>query len=137
MHIYGNYSYGSDNGGGARWHPSRAFHMLRGEAITWLYTLPMLDAIYMLEEDLVNAANSKSSLLERYNKELDRLHPSEMPEPKKCKHYLCQHRPQCFTNFLPHYPSNMTLKELIVGTHNWTIEDGKLIDFFKYHHDYR
>ncbi len=39
-------------GHGANWHPTRAFHMLRGEAISWLYTLCLLDAIYLVEEDL-------------------------------------------------------------------------------------
>jgi hypothetical protein len=44
--------YGSDSGGGANWHPTRAFHMLRGEAIAWLYTLALLDGILMIETDL-------------------------------------------------------------------------------------
>jgi len=39
-------------GHGAAHHPTKAFHMLRGEAIVWLYTMALLDAIYMLEEDL-------------------------------------------------------------------------------------
>ena len=59
--------YGSDNGGGARWHPSRAFHMLRGEAIVWLYTMPLLDAIYMIEAELTSSQisiNAKTALLQ-------------------------------------------------------------------------
>ena len=45
-------SYGA--GAGAKWHPSRAFHMLRGEAITWLYTMMLLDAMLMVESDMKN-----------------------------------------------------------------------------------
>jgi hypothetical protein len=44
--------YGSENGRGAAWHPPRAFHLLRGEAIAWIYALALMDAVYMLEEDL-------------------------------------------------------------------------------------
>lgn len=43
--------FGSDNNKGASWHPSRAFHLLRGEAISWHYVMALLDAIYMIEED--------------------------------------------------------------------------------------
>ena len=40
------------SGHGAKHHPTRAFHMLRGEAISWLYTLALLDAVFMMEKDL-------------------------------------------------------------------------------------
>jgi hypothetical protein len=43
--------YGNGEGGAA-WHPPRAFHMLRGEAITWIYTLALLDAVYMIQGDI-------------------------------------------------------------------------------------
>ena len=43
-------------GGGKAHHPTRAFHMLRGEAIAWLYAMAALDAIYMLEEDLLKSS---------------------------------------------------------------------------------
>jgi hypothetical protein len=43
--------YGS-GGNGANWHPSRAFHMLRGEMIVWLYSLIFYDMIDMVVEDL-------------------------------------------------------------------------------------
>jgi hypothetical protein len=44
--------YGSDSGNGANWHPTRGFHMLRGEAITWLYTMALLEGLYEYEEDI-------------------------------------------------------------------------------------
>ncbi len=66
------FRFGSDGGGGARWHPSRAFHMLRGEALAWLYTLPLLDSIYMLETDL--STNSKESLIQsKFHLLVDRM----------------------------------------------------------------
>jgi len=43
-------SYGA--GKGANWHPSRAFHMLRGEAIAWIYSLILLETIEMVALDL-------------------------------------------------------------------------------------
>jgi hypothetical protein len=45
-------SFDNPGGGGAKHHPSKAFHMWRGEAIVWLHALTLLDAIYMLEKDL-------------------------------------------------------------------------------------
>ena len=44
-------SYGSDDGKGAAWHPTRGFHLLRGEAISWIYTLVLLDAIFMIQDE--------------------------------------------------------------------------------------
>lgn len=66
-------SYGL-NGHGAAHHPTRAFHMLRGEAISWLYTLAALDAIYMLENDL--KTSSPSVLSARYQAKLAQLQVS-------------------------------------------------------------
>lgn len=43
--------YGSDTRTGAKHHPTKAFHMLRGEAIVWLHALTYMDAIYTIEED--------------------------------------------------------------------------------------
>ena len=43
--------YGSDSGKGATWHPSKGFHLLRGEAISWHYVMATLDAIYMIQQD--------------------------------------------------------------------------------------
>ncbi len=45
-------SYGSDNQQGANWHPTRAFHMLRGEAIAWIFGLVMLETVREVQEAL-------------------------------------------------------------------------------------
>ena len=39
---------------------SRAFHMLRGEAISWLYTMTFLDALYMVQKDIETKHSSES-----------------------------------------------------------------------------
>ena len=39
-------------GKGASWHPTRAFHLLRGEAIVWIHSLALLDAIYHLQKEI-------------------------------------------------------------------------------------
>ena len=57
--VYGRYGAG----GGAKHHPTRAGHMLRGEAIVWVYALSILDAVYTLEQDLVDAKSSVESLI--------------------------------------------------------------------------
>lgn len=115
--------YGSDEGTGAGWHPSRAFHMLRGEAISWLYTLTLLDAIYMVDEDL-KSQKSKDVMYSEYSNQLNKLHPS-LPSPKRCSSYHCEFRPLCFTDYRPHYSKNMTLSELLVGSTNWTLDDNE------------
>ena len=43
--------YASDSGGGARHHPTRAQHMLRGETLAWNMAFALLDALFMLKED--------------------------------------------------------------------------------------
>lgn len=55
--------YGSDNHKGANWHPTRAFHMLRGEALAWIYALIMLEAVQGVHEALAGGA-SKEHLLQ-------------------------------------------------------------------------
>lgn len=50
-------------GHGADWHPSRAFHMLRGEAAAWLYLLALLDAVFMIEQDSLVSKLSPEKML--------------------------------------------------------------------------
>ena len=57
-----NASFGH-GGHGADWHPSRAFHMLRGEAVAWLYLLALLDAVFMIEQDALVAKTSPEKML--------------------------------------------------------------------------
>lgn len=111
--------YGSVDGRGAGWHPPRAFHMLRGEAFAWLYTLPLLDSIYMVEKDMKSF--SKEELQKLYSEKLEEIYPV-FKTPKKCMNLHCDKRPICYTDFRPHYPKNLTLSELIVGNTSWVYD---------------
>lgn len=113
------YSYGS--GKGAPWHPSAAFHMLRGEMIAWYYALIFYDAITMIEYDL--ESKNRDVLKKDYLDKLKAFH-SPVPEPKSCGGYRCNYRPQCFTDYKPHYSPN-SLQNILVGRLNWTYDPGK------------
>jgi hypothetical protein len=105
--------------------------------IVWLYSLILYDAITMIEiESKENTFPqlSKSNfflfiqkyfLYETFLEYADFLHGlGKMPGAKYCGSINCDSRPTCFTDFAPHFPSNMTLSELLVGTTKWTYEDG-------------
>jgi hypothetical protein len=121
--------FGKEDHSGANWHPTRAFHMLRGEAIAWLYTLALLDGIFELERDAAVSGATKEGLLKKYTEKFDTLH-KPLPKPRKCQdYYHCQVRPMCFTDFLPHYPSDMSLKDVIVGKTKWKYEAEEFSDW--------
>mmetsp|Transcript_1648 Transcript_1648/g.2635 ORF Transcript_1648/g.2635 Transcript_1648/m.2635 type:complete len:589 (+) Transcript_1648:1216-2982(+) len=115
--------YGSGKNG-AKWHPSRAFHLLRGEAIAWLYTMILLDSVYMLETALKDSHNTLEKLTIEYEKKLSELQPVNYPPPKKCGPlYHCEQRPICHTDFKPHYgPDHMLLSSIVVGSTNWSYD---------------
>jgi len=119
-------AYGSDNGHGAAWHPTRGFHMLRGEAIAWLYTMTLLDSIYMMEDAL--KTKKPEDLLQDYSKILHDMQPP-MPPPKRCQQYHCEFRPICYTDYRPHYADNLTLSNIIVGKTNWTYDADEVGDW--------
>lgn len=118
--------YGSDNGHGAAWHPTRGFHLLRGEAIAWLYTMTLLDSIYMMEDAL--KTKKPEDLLRDYTKILNDMQPP-MPPPKRCQQYHCELRPVCYTDYRPHYTESLTLKNIIVGKTNWTYDADEVGDW--------
>jgi hypothetical protein len=113
--------FGTDNGKGASWHPPTAFHLLRGEAIAWLYGLALMDAVYMVEADM--KGEGATELSKKYQAKLDALQPPLGKPSAKCeKEYHCGERPICYTNFMPHHLPNRTLSELLVGNVNWTVD---------------
>jgi len=120
--------YGSDSGGGANWHPTRAFHMLRGEAIVWLYTLALLDGIIEMQSKAGGggvaalAEDKRKSLYSEYDAKLAKLQPPIPASPKRCQTYHCEERPVCYTDHLPHWPADMGLKDVIVGKTRWSYE---------------
>ena len=106
---------------------SRAFHMLRGEAISWLYGLIFLDAILMVENALKVKDKSPATLYLEYNSILESLMPgADLFEPSRCNSYHCDSKMTCYTNYLPHYSSDQTLDEVLVGHTNWTYFSGKI-----------
>ena len=116
--------YGSDNGKGANWHPTRGFHMLRGEAVVWAYALTMLDAVYAVQAAMGAKGPSPEGVRKDFQSKLDALQPP-LPAPKKCQALHCDFKPKCFTNFKPHYEPSLELKKIIVGKTNWTYEPGE------------
>ena len=108
-------------GGGRAHHPTAAFHMLRGEAISWLHGMAMLDAIYQMEEDLKTISREK--LLSVYNQKLAALQ-TPMPPPRKCHQYHCDSKPMCYTNYMPHFNEKYLLSDIVVGVTNWSYAGG-------------
>lgn len=139
--------FGQPSGKGAAWHPPRAFHMLRGEALSWLYGLVLLEAIFSVQQDLLTGA-SLHSLRGVYGDKLKALKGTGVPHPKQCKGYRCERPPVCHTDYLPHYfqedakdeqvlledrrlsaaqlHGNMTLQEVVLGAGGWTYDAAAL-----------
>eukprot|EP00602_Paraphysomonas_sp_CaronLab_P002960 CAMPEP_0185031420 /NCGR_PEP_ID=MMETSP1103-20130426/18883_1 /TAXON_ID=36769 /ORGANISM="Paraphysomonas bandaiensis, Strain Caron Lab Isolate" /LENGTH=564 /DNA_ID=CAMNT_0027566945 /DNA_START=110 /DNA_END=1804 /DNA_ORIENTATION=- len=133
-----NNEYGNPHGKGASWHPTRAGHLFRGELISWLYTLVFLDALYTVQDDLIEGETNRNALLKKYTLEHSKLFTStKVPPPLHCgidkdTPYFCENKPKCFTDYHPHYAANMSLSELIVGTHKWTYDHADFFEKYKY-----
>lgn len=136
--IYEINRYGSASGNGAGWHPTVATHLYRGELLAWLLTIPLLDALYMIKDDVESGVTLKSDLYEsrqfircihllvvEYTKAFEGLYTlKEMPTPLYCGGAkYCKTKPKCFTDYHPHYAANMSLSEIIVGDHTWMNTD--------------
>ena len=113
--------YDNPTGRGAGHHPTKAFHMWRGEAIAFMHVLAILDAIYMIEDDMKVAGNTRDKLFEKYDAELAKVQ-GPMP-PAQCKNYYCPHKAECYTDYKPHPRGDHYLNELFVGHMNWTVVD--------------
>ena len=122
--------YSDDNNGGFSSRAmTRAFHLLRGEAMSWLYAMTFLDAIFMVETELKARVKAPSVLYEEYSTLLDMMVPSvEKFEPSKCTSFHCDSKMTCYTNYLPHYSKDQSLDDVIVGQTNWTYTPGKLAE---------
>ena len=108
---------------------TKAFHLLRGEAMSWLYAMTFLDAIFMIERELKAGIKSPNQLYRNYSQALNTLIPSiEYFEPSRCAAFHCESKMTCYTNYLPHYSKDQTLDEVIVGQTNWTYFSGKLTE---------
>ena len=116
-------SYGSLDGRGANWHPTRAFHMLRGEAIVWIYSLILYEVVNMIEQD--SSTKTKKEMLEDYETKLNAF-KVPLPPPRYCGNLHCDKKPVCFTDFRPHYSQNLTLSELVVSETKWLYDPAEL-----------
>ena len=50
-----------------------------------------------------------------------------LPNPKRCGGYHCETKPLCFTDYRPHYSTNMSLSELVVGENKWDYDAGECV----------
>mmetsp|Transcript_6875 Transcript_6875/g.10326 ORF Transcript_6875/g.10326 Transcript_6875/m.10326 type:complete len:611 (+) Transcript_6875:45-1877(+) len=131
--------YGGPSGKGASWHPTRAYHLMRGELITWIYGLPFLDALYEIQKEVKSGNTDKKELYKKYDAEHKKYRTKEEPAPPQfcgkgaSSALYCETKPLCFTDYHPHYAPNLTLSELIVGTHKWVNEHQSKLDSYEYH----
>jgi hypothetical protein len=113
--------------------------MLRGEALAWIFSLAMYETVLMFEQDVLSKSRQELSLgmhigfrhsftllttiFTEYSQKLKAM-TVPPPSPKYCNGLHCNRKPICFTDFRPHYPTNLTLTELIVGTTAWIYDPG-------------
>ena len=118
----GTYGAGA-NHHGAPHHPPWGMHLQRGEFIAYNMLHAVLDAIYMLENDLLlpdtNQPNTnQQTMLEnafvRYDKKLKKMQDFPLPEPSKHCGLECATKPVCYTDFIPHFNPNYTLDRIVV-----------------------
>lgn len=113
--------YDNPSGRGAGHHPPKAFHMWRGEAIAYIHVLAILDAIYMIEEDI--KTSTREQLATKYADKLEELQGPLPPPMQGCDRYYCQHRATCYTDFNPHASETRYLHDLFVGKMTWSKDD--------------
>lgn len=120
--------YGQEKGNGAAWHPPRAFHMLRGEVIAWIYSLVLFESLSMIEQDL-HAIKDIAKLREQYAAKVAEYKVA-MPHPKRCQNnYRCDSKPECYTDFKPHYSEQFHLSDRVVGETHWVYDPADYSDW--------
>lgn len=117
-------------GRGARHHPGRGMHQLRGELIAFLYSLIFLDALYDVQADLVaGGAASAATFVPRAlaktvreklsAKRAAMVTATTLRKPVVCGPYLCETKPHCHTDYRSHFSEDLFLSQQIVGRRNW------------------
>jgi hypothetical protein len=112
-------------GKGANWHPTRGFHMLRGEAITFGHGLALLGAMHHVKAELDKGAKPEE-LLDSFSAKLDEMH-TPVQAVRGCGQYHCKDKPTCYSSYYPHYSTKHTLQAAIVGKTGWKYS-GSLMD---------
>lgn len=54
--VYETSRFGQAGGRGKSWHPPAGMHLVRGESIVYNYVMAIIDAIYMMKNDLKTAS---------------------------------------------------------------------------------
>mmetsp|Transcript_23332 Transcript_23332/g.38881 ORF Transcript_23332/g.38881 Transcript_23332/m.38881 type:complete len:301 (+) Transcript_23332:2-904(+) len=107
-----------------KWYPTIGMHLFRAEIMVFSYVHIILDAIYMVEDDLKTMSAAKA--MKKYRSELYQLQvqPEDIPEtPRRCdkegNSATCALAggPQCFTDYQPNYNARFTLEAILVGDH--------------------
>lgn len=121
-------------GRGARHHPGKGLHQVRGELIAFLYSLIFLDALYDVKDRVNTALGSSAgaslgavskdmakSIKEMVSADRAKLVTLDtMPKPVVCAGYYCETKPKCFTDYRSHFSKDLFLSDQIVGKMNWT-----------------
>ena len=102
--------YDNPSGKGAAHHPTKSFHLWRGEAIAYIHAVAILDALYMIEKD-TSTGKTRSVLASEYATSLE----GPLPAAKSCDKYYCDKRPICYTNYKPHFNRKRKLDDIIIG----------------------
>jgi hypothetical protein len=91
-------------------------HMMRGEIITWSYTIALLDAMFAIRKDLVDK-KALTSMNDGFSTSLAEQY-STIPEPLLCGKapYYCKKGYTCATDYSPKYTDKYFLKDLLVKT---------------------
>lgn len=127
--------------------------MLRGEIIAWQYALVLHETINMVIQDLLAKEISVLAtgtltidwipikrlfdvddivaLVSEYAAQVNSFMKDPLPHPKRCGAYHCDVRPQCFTNFVPHFRRDRHLSDVVVGSVQWKEESTELGDWSK------
>lgn len=71
-----------------------------------------------------------SSFVE-YASKLAAYEDKPLPAPKNCGTLHCEHRPKCFTNYLPHYDDSHKLSNIVVGNVEWNQDSSEYSEWSK------
>jgi len=115
-------------GRGARHHPGKGMHQLRGELISFLYSLIFLDALYDVQAAVAAAGATGSSLPRKVAESVRQKFITEraamvktttLPKPVVCGPYHCETKPHCYTEYRSHFSEDLFLSQQLVGPLNW------------------
>ena len=118
-------------GRGARHHPGKGIHQVRGELISFLYSLIFLDALYDVQTAVIAAGATADRVPVEVAKKLKSKFSAEragmvtapvLRMPKQCGSYYCETKPHCYTDYHSHFASDLFLSEQVVGKTNWISE---------------